>query len=269
MTLAITLRQSNAAQSNNHVIPVTSLAITSGSTEQRTSVLLIATDLYKDVGGGQTVYRKVIADSPDVDFFYFCENEPLNARRPANAFPIPLTLQRRRIKSRSLLEPNYEINAARDADYYARNIAGRHFDVIEFPDYVTFGAALPAALRRAGVTWKSLVLAMHGNISKSIELNWGSTGGNALEQVRLERKQYEAADHRYAISEAYADEWLADIERPIHLVDPVAFADPAPTPLRRPEKSRVPPWLVFAGRLDRRKGPDIFVECLSWLDPSL
>lgn len=255
-----------------HMIPVTTIeasAVSRVPAGRRPSVLLITSDLYRDVGGGQTVYRKIIADTPDVDFHYFCEREDVGARRPANAFAIPLLQPRRRLKSRSLLEPPYEINAARDADFYARNVAGRHFDVIEFPDYVTFGGALPEALRRSGVTWKTLVLAMHGNISKSIELNWGSSGGNALEQVRLEKKQFVTADYRYAISEAYADEWLAEVERDIHILDPIAFADPAPTPIRPPVKSRVPPWLVFAGRLERRKGPDIFVECLSWLDHSL
>lgn len=269
MTFAITLRQSDEEQRVNQIIPVTSLSSVAEGAGRRISVLLIISDLYKEVGGGQTVYRKVIADTPEVDFHYFCEDEPLTASRPVNASPIPLVLPRRRLTSNSLLEPHYEVNAARDADFYARNVAGRHFDIVEFPDFITFGAALPTALRRAGVTWTSLVLSMHGNISTSIRLNWGSQGDNGLEQAHLERKQFAAADFRYALSETYAQEWLKEVAGKVHIIDPFAFSDPATTPLRPPIQGRGQPQLLFVGRMERLKGPDIFIESLSWLDSTI
>lgn len=39
-------------------------------------VLLVATDLYRTVGGGQTVYRKLISANPEIEFVYLRNAEP-------------------------------------------------------------------------------------------------------------------------------------------------------------------------------------------------
>ena len=70
----------------------------------------------------------------------------------------------------------YVIEAYREVDRIARSVAGRSFDIVDVPDFVTFGGALKSAFANHGVSVGRLVLAMHGNISDTIDMNWGSTG---------------------------------------------------------------------------------------------
>ncbi len=48
-------------------------------------VLLTTFDLYASVGGGQSVYRRLIETHPEIDFHYFRRREAVQAVRPANA----------------------------------------------------------------------------------------------------------------------------------------------------------------------------------------
>ena len=117
--------------------------------------------------------------SPEIDFFYFRENETEGARRPTNASGLPLAP----LSELRVLSPppsvGYVNEAFREADRIARSVAGQSFDIVDVPDFVAFGAALKAAFANHGVKVGRLVLAMHGNISNSIELNWGSRGNRA------------------------------------------------------------------------------------------
>lgn len=45
-------------------------------------VLLITSNLYKSIGGGQTVYKRIAQSTPDVEFFYFVTDEASDAHRP-------------------------------------------------------------------------------------------------------------------------------------------------------------------------------------------
>ncbi len=231
-------------------------------------VLLVASDLYRISGGGQTVYKKLIESSPEIDFFYFRENETEGARRPTNASGLPLAP----LSDLPVLSPppsvGYVREAFREADRIARSVAGQIFDIVDVPDFVAFGAALEAAFANHGVKMGRLVLAMHGNISNSVELNWGSPGNRVLEQRCLERAQFSAADGVYAISPRYMREWQAIVEKDVHYIDPAHFAA-AQVPIdawKPPQRSR--PSLYCAGRSERRKGNDLFVELVRWLDPS-
>jgi glycosyltransferase involved in cell wall biosynthesis len=231
-------------------------------------VLLVATDLYREIGGGQTVYRSLIRSAPHIEFFYFRENEAADAPRPHNATTIPLRV---RLKLKVLAAPPYPAyrrSQLQDADRYARSVAGEHFDIVDIPDYYSFGSLLPDAFAHHGVTVKRIVLAMHGNISTSLEMGWGSAGDNVLEQRMLERDQFEMADGAYAISPRYIREWQSITDRPVHYIDPICFADvPDQTPMLARETG-AKPALYCIGRTERRKGNDLFVELVRWLDPA-
>ena len=68
-------------------------------------VLLIVTDLYNTVGGGQTVYKKIIEAAPNVQFYYFRVNESENNDlRPTNAYAFEL---KRKNKIKVLMPPPY------------------------------------------------------------------------------------------------------------------------------------------------------------------
>ena len=228
-------------------------------------VLLITTDLYKSIGGGQTVYKKIIEATPDIQFFYFRDGEQANAPRPANAQPIPLAARR---SLRVLAPPpyaSYKLHPLEEADRIARSVAGQAFDVVDIPDFYTFGSALRDAFSHHQVKVRRVVLAMHGNISKSIELNWGSAGDNTLEQCMLEETQFDAADGIYAISPRYLRKWQSNIDREIHYIDPSYFVT-AEIKTAPPAKPDDRPSIYCIGRSERRKGNDLFVELVRWLE---
>ena len=228
-------------------------------------VLLLARDLYANTGGGEAVYRRVIAANPAIEFVYFRELEAAHAARPANARCVMLGAPRRLTPGGAPL-PTLRLDRLRAADAYARAVAGQDFDVIELPDYVFFGDPLRDVLAFNRVRHRALVLAMHGNFSTSAELAWDADAGFARAARELEREQFAAADARYAISTRYAREWQARVPAEIHLLDPLSLvAPPAPRDLsdgaRRPD-------LYCIGRMERRKGNDLFVEMLRWLERS-
>ena len=232
-------------------------------------VLLVASDLYKTSGGGQTVYKKLIESAPEIDFFYFRENETEEAHRPPNATALRL----RPVGELPLRLPppsiGYVTQAFREADRVASSVAGQSFDIVDIPDFMTCGGALKVALANRGVKIGRLVLAMHGNISESIAMNWTGEGADSIfEQRFLERAQFSAADAIYAISPRYMREWQAIVQRDIHYIDPAHFASAQATidAWRPPQPSR--PSLYCVGRSERRKGNDLFVELVRWLDPS-
>src|SRR5689334_25293819 len=96
-------------------------------------VLLIVTDLYRNVGGGQTVYRRIIESTPDVEFVYFREYEDADASRPANASVVSLSV---RLKLKVLSAPpfpSYRRAHLQEADRFARSVAGQSFDIVDIP----------------------------------------------------------------------------------------------------------------------------------------
>jgi glycosyltransferase involved in cell wall biosynthesis len=230
----------------------------------RLQVLLGLRDLFGSVGGGQTVYRKIVEDTPDVDFFYFSTgSQPVDA--PANATPILLPPGRIAQPDSSIF-PAYRLGNLEMADTLARAVAGRAFDIADFPDFETFGSFLPSAFAKHGVTCKAYVLSLHGNISTSIEHAWGSAGDNALEQRQLEREQFAMADAVYGISPAYIRKWQAQIPREAYLLDPLNFAD-----IGHASQSRLAarPSVYSIGRLERLKGSDILLDVLPWVPNEL
>jgi glycosyltransferase involved in cell wall biosynthesis len=227
-------------------------------------ILLITTDLYKSVGGGQTVYKKIIEATPEIQFFYFRDSEQENAPRPENAQTISLAARR---NIRVLAPPpytSYKLHPLEEADRIARSVAGQSFDVVDIPDFYTFGSALRDAFSHHHVKVERLVLAMHGNISKSIEMNWGSAGNNVLEMRMLEESQFTVVDDVYAISPRYIREWQSIFNREVSYIDPAYFVK-AEVKSEQPVHSDDKPSIYCIGRSERRKGNDLFVEMISWL----
>lgn len=230
--------------------------------------MLIATDLYREIGGGQTVYKKIIESTPDVDFYYFREREPGDVPKPKNAFSILLSV---RLKLRVLSAPPfpaYRRYQLEDADRFARAVAGQQFDIVDIPDYFSFGSYLRDAFDHHQVKVSRIVLAMHGNISVSLEMGWGSGGDNVLEQRMLERDQFASADGAYAISPRYIREWQTVVNRPIRYINPLCFVDINPAISTQSKDENQKPGIFCIGRTERRKGNDLFVELVRWLNPA-
>jgi glycosyltransferase involved in cell wall biosynthesis len=229
-------------------------------------VLLVATDLYKTAGGGETVYRKLIFANPEIEFVYFRDAEPSGAARPANARSVLLKVRRTLQVSQPFFQATH-LDNLQSADAIARSVAGEEFDVVELPDYFTFGVFLRDCFARHRVKFGALVLAMHGNISTSVDLGWDSVGDATFVQRQLEFAQFVDADARYAISKRYMAEWQARSNLEIHYVDPLSIVGP-PNPVAW-VPNRDAPELYCIGRMERRKGNDLFIEILRWIDPSL
>lgn len=231
-------------------------------------VLLLINDLFKDVGGGQTVYRKIVESTPDVDFYYFRVEETPNAMRPSNAHAIPI---RPSVGVTFLTPPPHHghfLSPLRQADQFARSVAGKHFDIVESPDFLTCGGFLKEAFALHGVKIGRFVLSLHGNISTSIDLNWGSPGNTAGMVKQEELLQFDAADGVYGLSKRYISEWQSRVPREVEFLDPIHFLSLNELGEEHSEDSDKPS-LYCIGRSERLKGNDLFVELSRWIDPSL
>ncbi len=154
-----------------------------------------------------------------------------------------------------------------EASNFAHAVRGLHFDVVESPDYEQVGLFLRPAMREHDVVFGSVALALHGVISTSIRLNWRTEGDASLSLVERERLQYRSADLRYGISRAYLDEWAAATGIAGEYLDPLSTFSRSLPVSARPESGG--PRLRFVGRGEKRKGPDVFIELVSWLPRSL
>lgn len=229
-------------------------------------VLLTLPDLYLWIGGGQSVYRTIIQSSPDIEFWYPRAAEPEDAPRPSNAKAFPLLSHRALTLNAPPPHPAYELRALEQADAIARSVAGHSFDIVEIPDFLTFGGALRAACSRHNIKVGRFVVSMHGNISKSIDMNWGSAGDRVLEYQILERTQYWYADGVYGISHRYIREWQNVLDREVYYIDPLNFVCVS-LPKGSWKEPSDKPSLYCIGRSERRKGNDLFIEFLRWLKP--
>ncbi|NDV24958.1 glycosyltransferase [Desulfovibrio sp. JC022] len=229
-------------------------------------ILLLVSDLYKNIGGGQTVYKKIIEDTPGCEFYYFIENEKLDAQRPANAHPVKKIISKKYCTSRELI-PAYLIENLNQVLPYAESVAGMLFDVVDIPDYCSFGYGMREIFEMYGVKVGRFVLAMHGNISDSIRLNWQSQP--YLEAREAEFQQFSNVDGLYAISERYIAEWKGRKDRDVEYISPTPIVKESQREKNIAKNDQKRPDLYCIGRMERRKGNDIFIELSRWIDPDL
>lgn len=225
-------------------------------------------DLFNAVGGGQTVYRSLVMRNPGIDFYYIAEQEPLDSPRPANAHAIPGKQFDLPYLNREdfydLSHPRWLHDHFHAACRIAFIVKGMSFDVVEVPDYKQFGCFLPPALHFFGVSFERLVLSMHGSLSESQKHDWPSVGRVDIPLDIAEEWQFRAADLRYAISPAYSEEWQRNCPgRKIHYLEPLSFLE-MPVLIEDYRRDTLVS-INFLGRLERRKGPDIFLDLLSLL----
>lgn len=233
-------------------------------------ILIIDQDIFGAVGGGQSAYARLVARQPEHRFFYFSEREAPGAPRPANATAIPLPpipeLPWLDLPARHHpLHWDWHV-----ALHYAASVAaalpGQSFDVVDTPDYRTVGVFLRSAFEAHGVRFGHLALAMHGTLSAAFRGGWPS-GQAADDRTVLaslfarERLQFRLADIRYAISPQYAAAWQRRAPLPVWLLDPLSVAGPTDA-LPMPSGDG-PPDLLFLGRHEKWKGPDLFLD-LAW-----
>lgn len=234
---------------------------------ERLRVLVVATNVWGAIGGGQTCYQKIMESCTDVEFSTFVEGNSA-----VDYTPIPQNITLYELEERfslrieeQVLLPEYCVNTLEEADRFARCVRNMTFDIVEFPDYTTTGAYLAAALKKHNVKYKLMVAALHGNISTSLNYGWEAKG-LPIDINMLETKQIENTDVAYGISARYLEEnkQKRGLKDAI-LIDPRDFIGEE---FRHTSEATVSskPNLYCIGRSERIKGNDIFVEVLKWLD---
>jgi glycosyltransferase involved in cell wall biosynthesis len=233
-------------------------------------VFVVEFDLYQNIGGGQTAYRRLIETNPDIEFHYLGWNETAEAPRPANARMIPYRFAYRTTfgrKPHDTHPPHWAYSIFVDANNLAASVAGQEFDVVETPDFRQYGSLLRPALVWHGVRFGRISVSMHGALSISRALDWPNPPGINLTLDLQEKLQFRAADTRYGISRDYIEAWSEATGLQTHYLDPMRMLEPPRPVYCKP--SRNPPSLYFIGRTEKRKGPDIFMDMVWWLPRKL
>ncbi|MBW3097257.1 glycosyltransferase [Pseudohoeflea coraliihabitans] len=232
-------------------------------------VLIADFDMFTTIGGGQTFYARVIRFCPDISFTYFSRGPDLEKKNagelPGNAHPVfidetfsidPFAV--------ALSEIPYAAYFETFALRMAAAVKGRHFDVIDVPSYVPVGGCIDQALPLFGVTRDRLVVSLLGWLSVGIGNGYNAEHHGALiaEFKRLEGEMLGAADLTYAISRQYSASESAGLHQPV-IIDMHNALEPLqpPPPLEAPPTDLPDIWYV--GRLDRNKGPDLFVDIVA------
>ncbi len=228
-------------------------------------------DLYATEGGGQTIYQQIIQNKKDCTFYYLRLDEKKHVIKPDNVIAIPFHYFYAHVSIPGM--PGYIYEKFHDAMDMAKSVQlhspGIYFDYIDTPDYNQNGIFIGQALQQHGICYGSLVLAMHGALSTSFKYNWPSIlvkKNRILAKLRhLENLQYQTVDHRYAISIEYANQWDKKYKGlSCTIVDPLVF-------LERPrhfetfsKNEKIDIYCVC--RKERRKGPDIFIDLMWFLN---
>lgn len=236
-------------------------------------VLIIESDLFKTVGGGQSSYRKLIEQRPENTYFYFLKTESVDAARPANAVGIPYMPLYGANMSRLPSETEHlywvYLNAWQFAVSVELKLGPTSFDVVDTPDYDTVGLFIRGALEAHSIKVGIVALALHGTISSALADIWPHTSASSRTMAQLrsrEHLQYRSVDVRYALSETYANEWLGRSGVAPRMIDPLHITGPM-SPVMAPGIGS-PPDVAFVGRRERRKGPDLFADLAWCLDPA-
>ncbi len=238
------------------------------SKNRRLQVLLYVENLYSFNGGGQVVYETIIANNPEVDFHIFKNPFTTYSATPKNVkfWEVPKIFEPR--TADWLHYSNTERGHRTRAENLAKAVANKHFDLIDAPDWDCSVAYLKESLATFGVSYDAIVLAMHGMISETVKHSWLFQGEEVPMIEYFEEQMIENVDCFYALSRSYAEDKIKGRGKPLIMIDPMGFVFSNNKP-KRQRAAASPDFvnLVFLGRQERRKGPDIFINLVKWLTP--
>ncbi|CAO4151014.1 Glycosyl transferase group 1 [Methylorubrum thiocyanatum] len=231
-------------------------------------------DFYSALGGGQTFYRRMVERHPDWTWLYPSRGRDLTgevrSRLPANAHPYGF--------DRFLLPWDFlgalKIEGVEERSYalivcqIAVPLQGQFLDVVEVPSFFPVAHLIRPIFAAFGIGVGTVSLGMLGWLSVSNRNAYASEVPEAVvERLEdMERRCIAGADVSYTISDLHAAE--NDRTKPSAVIDMHDALDTVPPPAARPP-GEGPPDLWFVGRLDRNKGPDLFIEIASRIPRSL
>jgi glycosyltransferase involved in cell wall biosynthesis len=230
-------------------------------------ILIADFDLFLKIGGGQTFYKQVIEKNPQLEFYYLLKQETPDNPRPKNAQGI-IYKPKYSIEDFNnyfnVTPPRWSYRSFVIASNIAYSVSGYNFEVVDVPDYEQYTSFLRPALEYHQVKCNKIALSMHGKISTTIRMDWFGKDELNIPLDMEEKMQFKTADLRYGISKTYLQEWENLVNLKSHYFNPLHFIDlPKLLPLNHTENK---PSLHFIGRTEKRKGPDIFVDLVWWLN---
>jgi hypothetical protein len=150
-------------------------------------VLLVVSDLFSTVGGAQTVYRRVVESSPDIEFYYLRRFEAADHEGPRNAHAISLQARSKLSPlTTPLLVPRFGTVALNDADQIARSVAGMSFDIVDYAD--PFYDSAMCSTARSIIT-----------MSRWSDSSWGLTGTSRGRATRSGAANLRQRLYRYGL----------------------------------------------------------------------
>jgi glycosyltransferase involved in cell wall biosynthesis len=239
-------------------------------------VLIVDFDVSGVRGGGQTVYSKLISRLPERQFYFFTRRGSGGVTQVAHNVHA-IGYGKHYHANASKLPPGIDkfyhrwVHACQFAASVKAALGPTHFDVVDVPDYTTDALFIRQALAMHGISVGVVALAMHGAISRAFDADWAPDRISReifSEVVALEDLQFRLVDVRYAISDAYAELWGAATGLQPRMISPLHICGAFPAEDIEPTPKGGAPDLIFVGRRERGKGPDIFID-LAWaIDPS-
>ncbi len=242
------------------------LRVVVGIRKNPTSVLILTQNLFERIGGGESVYRGLIYDNPEIDFFFFAKSKTRPKNLPKNAFAISLSPKpvayainaRYRFNARNLtykVLSHQQILAAELAEQYARAIRGMDFDIIDVPEYEIVGDFLRESLERNHVRFKILTNFIHGALSVTLAMEKTSAKETIIELAKLEKQQRDNADLFFTLDSWYPRQLGLDPEKCLEL-SPWLFVK-YESPLENSNSAIDQSKLVSFSRWELRKGIDL------------
>ncbi|APX85577.1 hypothetical protein BV511_13140 [Methylorubrum extorquens] len=231
-------------------------------------------DFFSALGGGQTFYRRMVERHPDWIFLYPSRGRDLmsdvQARLPANAHPYGFDryLIPQDLVDALTIEGYEERTYARLICQIAVPLQGQFLDVVEVPSFLPVAHLIRPIFAAFGIGVRTVSLGMLGWLSVSNRNAYtAEIPHSVVERLEdLEQRCIAGADVSYTISDLHAAE--NDRTKPSAIVDMHDALDTLPLPPADPP-GEGPPDLWFVGRLDRNKGPDLFIEIASRVPRSL
>lgn len=236
-------------------------------------VLILDFDFFTTIGGGQVFFQRSVERNPQTAFFFPSRGPDLIAKRrgllPANAHPFACEAD----ASRAALFP-YRMQDHWTRNYHARllcsvatAVQGDDFDVVEIPSFLPAADLIRPVFAAYGVSVGKVTLSLLGWLSASSRHAYANEADDdtiaTLEAA--EKRSMAAAEVRYSISDvAFHQNWQTPL--PIYRLDMHDTLERFPVPPPEPP-GEGPPDIWYVGRLDRAKGPDLFVELVAQIPP--
>jgi hypothetical protein len=237
---------------------------------QQVSILILAKNIFSRSGGGETVYRAIIKNNPNYNFYYLADDLK-NENNPKNANPF-------QNNTRAFLRKKNEISGESKKIDEILNLltpfSGMEFDIIDTPDFLPLGKDIRISLKLLNIKYKQITVALHGILSKYNQIGWEEKGESkklsekSSLMFKYEMAQIRTADFIYGISEPYLESFPHNNK---FFIDPIRllfnnsqstkklYLKPRAHYLNKREYLSI----VYIGRLDRQKGPDIVLDIAS------